>query len=345
MYQRRRKTIQTANMIRLIRFLIASGLLLFNVAAEKSNYLRAPSTETAEASSSLDFGILNAQKMGGPQELKEMVSATRHLKKGKSKKTKVLSQAGGALPPASNQVDGQLPPPTCAGLLGIQCPDGLLCVNDPTNCGIAADCLGICVNASQTCGGFVGKACPDNLTCIDDPSDDCDPNNGGADCGGICVPDLKSDVPGFADLCPTDVPGTGDSCPADFVIGERCGYGSVCCCGDCFTETTCTCTDVNTFECATIAIKCSANCPIDITVTSPPAAIEPIGCTPSMSVWPDLVGKTGEDAKAFLESSEPCLTRVEIVLEGSAVTMDYVFTRVRIFVNKKDIVVSPPMIG
>ena len=23
--------------------------------------------------------------------------------------------------------------------------------------------------------------------CVDDPSDDCDPNNGGADCGGLCV--------------------------------------------------------------------------------------------------------------------------------------------------------------
>jgi hypothetical protein len=64
-----------------------------------------------------------------------------------------------------------------------------------------------------------------------------------------------------------------------------------------------------------------------------------------MSVWPDLVGKTGEEAKAFLESSEPCLTRVEIVLEGSAVTMDYVFTRVRVIVNKQDLVVFPPMIG
>jgi hypothetical protein len=39
----------------------------------------------------------------------------------------------------------------------------------------------------QFCGGFAGIQCPDGLECIDDPNDDCDPNNGGADCGGICV--------------------------------------------------------------------------------------------------------------------------------------------------------------
>jgi len=37
------------------------------------------------------------------------------------------------------------------------------------------------------CGGFAGLPCPDGQMCIDDPSDACDPNNGGADCGGICV--------------------------------------------------------------------------------------------------------------------------------------------------------------
>ena len=38
------------------------------------------------------------------------------------------------------------------------------------------------------CGGFGGLECPDGLTCVDDPADDCDPNKGGADCIGVCEP-------------------------------------------------------------------------------------------------------------------------------------------------------------
>lgn len=38
----------------------------------------------------------------------------------------------------------------------------------------------------QRCGGFAGTACPDGYACVDDPRDSCDPNAGGADCGGIC---------------------------------------------------------------------------------------------------------------------------------------------------------------
>lgn len=37
------------------------------------------------------------------------------------------------------------------------------------------------------CGGIAGFPCPDGMECTDDPTDSCDPNNGGADCGGICV--------------------------------------------------------------------------------------------------------------------------------------------------------------
>lgn len=39
------------------------------------------------------------------------------------------------------------------------------------------------------CGGIAGFPCPEGFVCIDDPRDDCDPENGGADCGGICVRD------------------------------------------------------------------------------------------------------------------------------------------------------------
>lgn len=45
------------------------------------------------------------------------------------------------------------------------------------------------VRAKQkiACGGFAGLSCPDNLTCVDDPSDSCDPDQGGADCIGMCI--------------------------------------------------------------------------------------------------------------------------------------------------------------
>lgn len=42
------------------------------------------------------------------------------------------------------------------------------------------------------CGGIAGFACPDGQVCVDDPSDSCDPMNGGADCGGMCVPASQS---------------------------------------------------------------------------------------------------------------------------------------------------------
>ncbi|KAF3182758.1 hypothetical protein TWF225_003228 [Orbilia oligospora] len=80
-------------------------------------------------------------------------------------------------------------PRKCGGLQGLQCKKGETCIDDPKSpCGIAVDCLGICI-VEQFCGGFAGFACKNKGdVCIDDPRDDCDPKNGGADCGGLCVP-------------------------------------------------------------------------------------------------------------------------------------------------------------
>ncbi|KAK4226027.1 hypothetical protein QBC38DRAFT_481606 [Podospora fimiseda] len=83
---------------------------------------------------------------------------------------------------------------SCGGfrIQSFECPKGQYCVDDPRveGCGMACDRPGICVTPadSEFCGGFAGFACKDpNKLCIDDPRDDCDPRNGGADCGGICV--------------------------------------------------------------------------------------------------------------------------------------------------------------
>lgn len=44
----------------------------------------------------------------------------------------------------------------------------------------------------KMCGGFAGFQCDNGQVCIDDPADSCDPQNGGADCSGICVVQLAS---------------------------------------------------------------------------------------------------------------------------------------------------------
>jgi hypothetical protein len=79
------------------------------------------------------------------------------------------------------------------------CPDGYECIDDPRldGCdGLDRDIPGICVSdkAGDTfCGGFKGVECDDPAReCFDDPTDECDPDHGGADCGGICLFPLRA---------------------------------------------------------------------------------------------------------------------------------------------------------
>ena len=37
------------------------------------------------------------------------------------------------------------------------------------------------------CGGFASIQCPAGLICVDDLNDDCSPLKGAADCSGVCV--------------------------------------------------------------------------------------------------------------------------------------------------------------
>lgn len=98
--------------------------------------------------------------------------------------------------------------------------------------GAAVERRGECAPDGEFCGGIAGIPCPDGQTCIDDPSDDCDPNMGGADCGGICIDGTTN--PCAAILCPV-----GSECVVKGDVGrcvpvERCGDvvcapGLVCC--------------------------------------------------------------------------------------------------------------------
>jgi hypothetical protein len=72
----------------------------------------------------------------------------------------------------------------------VTCPSGQVCCN--ASCGICTEPGGACTQQfcepepKVFCGGIAGIDCPGEGECVDDPSDSCDPNNGGADCGGMC---------------------------------------------------------------------------------------------------------------------------------------------------------------
>lgn len=71
----------------------------------------------------------------------------------------------------------------------MQCAEGFTCIKNPNKpgCGPECDGTGICVE-ERMCGGFAGLPCKyDGQVCIDDPRDTCDPEAGGADCGGLCM--------------------------------------------------------------------------------------------------------------------------------------------------------------
>jgi len=84
-------------------------------------------------------------------------------------------------------------PPPVDACDGFECPAGqhcelqeIVCVTTP------CDPIAACVDddglpAGPFCGGIAGLPCPGSGMCVDDPSDDCDPELGGADCGGMCT--------------------------------------------------------------------------------------------------------------------------------------------------------------
>jgi Kazal-type serine protease inhibitor domain len=53
--------------------------------------------------------------------------------------------------------------------------------------GVSVASKGECQPAGAFCGGIAGIECPKGQTCVDAPDDGCDPDAGGADCGGVCV--------------------------------------------------------------------------------------------------------------------------------------------------------------
>jgi hypothetical protein len=150
----------------------------------------------------------------------------------------------------------------CGGIAGFPCPGSGKCVDDPSDdCDPkhgGADCGGMCVcprtgvcpvgshwDASAKvcgcvpdekvfCGGIAGFPCPGAGKCVDDPSDTCDPKNGGADCGGMCVCPRTGICPLGSRWDPS--PKVCACVPGATCGGNTCGAGQFCCnasCGIC----------------------------------------------------------------------------------------------------------------
>ncbi|CAF3056747.1 unnamed protein product, partial [Rotaria sp. Silwood2] len=66
--------------------------------------------------------------------------------------------------------------------------------------------------------------------------------------------------------------------------------------------------------------------------------------TSGKSLWPELVGKKGEEAVQIIKK-ETGFKNVEIIKEGTPVTLDYRTNRVRVHVNKEGIVATAPMVA
>jgi hypothetical protein len=119
----------------------------------------------------------------------------------------------------------------------------------------------------QFCGGFAAIQCPEGLSCVDDPKDDCDPNAGGRDCGGICVdPKDKKPKCDYDDPQLSYVSRDPDQCPA---IEFQCAEGSTaffndCGCGCQLSQKACNYADPNRRyvsqdpeQCAAIRFVCN----------------------------------------------------------------------------------------
>jgi hypothetical protein len=96
------------------------------------------------------------------------------------------------------------------------------------------------------CGGIAGIPCPPGYTCVDNPGDGCNPDAGGADCSGICVPydynpcaamlcvEGTTCCPNCGGICvPVGTPCSDELCQFEMCNQVVCGPGEYCCNASC----------------------------------------------------------------------------------------------------------------
>ncbi|KAL4581115.1 hypothetical protein LXL04_017324 [Taraxacum kok-saghyz] len=65
---------------------------------------------------------------------------------------------------------------------------------------------------------------------------------------------------------------------------------------------------------------------------------------PGKSLWPELVGLTGEEAKRTIERENPHVNAI-VLLDGTPTTKDFWCDRVWVWVDSNGVVIRPPAIG
>jgi hypothetical protein len=83
--------------------------------------------------------------------------------------------------------------------------------------------------SAPLCGGFAGFACPGSGTCVDDLTDNCDPDDGGADCAGVCECNIRAlCIQGFVFDESPEVCGCVEAPELDPCAAVRCAEGTEC---------------------------------------------------------------------------------------------------------------------
>jgi hypothetical protein len=125
------------------------------------------------------------------------------------------------------------------------------------------DGQGVCTPiepGGPACGGFAGLECPGSGSCVDDASDDCDPDNGGADCGGLCECNIRAlCIRGFVfDDSPTVCACVEQEPEVDACATVRCRAGTECVVVDGTAE----CQPVGPSSCAAVLCQVGSTCEV-----------------------------------------------------------------------------------